>query len=68
MLASLALFAFPSHLLNIVVFEEMANHGIEHNALSTVASFLFNISDVMFVYLLIFLGKGWTLVRYKISR
>jgi hypothetical protein len=45
----------------------MANKGIENNELLTVASFIFNISDLIFVYLLIFLAKGWTLVRYKIS-
>ena len=56
-----------SYLISVVAYEEMAQKGLEHNELHTAASFLFNMADLLMVYLLVFLGKGWTLVRYKIS-
>ena len=59
--------AAASHLFSVVAYEELAGKGLEHNELHSAASFLFNLSDLLMVYLLVFLGKGWTLVRYKIS-
>ena len=59
--------AWVSHLTSMIYYEMYAATGLANYKGPSVASFLFNASDLLVVYLLIFLAKGWTLVRYKIS-
>ena len=56
-----------SLLCNLIHYLTMATDGIGKPWSLRFGSILAAISDLLVVYLLIFLAKGWTLVRYKIS-
>ncbi|GMH53261.1 hypothetical protein TrST_g11720 [Triparma strigata] len=56
-----------SNLLNFIYYQRYMRTGKEEVALLYFAQVCYNVGDYTLVYLLIFLAKGWTLVRYKIS-
>jgi hypothetical protein len=59
--------AWVSNLCNLAYYETYSRHGYADPVGLTIGSFLASASDLLVVYLLILLAKGWTLVRYKIS-
>jgi len=59
------LLAWLSHLVNMIYYLAYAATGVVSVVFPSIASFVFNLSDLLLVYQLIYLAKGWTLVRYK---
>ena len=56
-----------AYLINMSYYISFAESGMANKIPVSLAGFVFGVSDLLIVYLLIFLAKGWTLVRYKIS-
>lgn len=68
MLGVSVVLVWMSYLLYFIYYYRYMKYGNEDDVgLLYVAQFLYNVGDYTLVYLLIFLGKGWTMVRYKIS-
>jgi len=51
----------------MIHYVNFGENGIGYPWCLRLGSILASLSDLLVVYLLIFLAKGWTLVRYKIS-
>lgn len=58
---------WASLLFEMIHVMTFADDGKGHPWMTRVGSVLMSLSDLLVIYLLIFLAKGWTLVRYKIS-